>query len=176
MAFIYKIFNLNRRIIVTLSNVATFRRRHVREMEAGCRKQPAAIMRDGRDRVRSIFSISGERTPYYSDWGRDTSKKALLFDSGRRRSFSRIRSHPLSPLISLAYFVAVKIQFIPGRWTGRIRVFRKRRCRARSYGITNRRVSNRVISEFKKFDDRWRQKVSGVYHTTINLYTIYDKS
>jgi len=63
--------------------------------------------------------------------------------------------------------VAVKIQFIPGRWTGRIRVFRERRCRARSYGITNRRVSNRVISEFKKFDNRWRQKVSGEFTTRL---------
>lgn len=32
----------------------------------GCRKQAAAIMRDGRDRVRSIFSISREWSPYYS--------------------------------------------------------------------------------------------------------------
>lgn len=47
-----------------LSSVATIRRR----LTAGtsCRKQAAAIMRDGRDRVRSIFSISREWSPYYS--------------------------------------------------------------------------------------------------------------
>lgn len=50
-----------------LSSVATIRRRRGEEVgSGGCRKQAAAIMRDGRDRVRSIFSISREWSPYYS--------------------------------------------------------------------------------------------------------------
>lgn len=51
---------------------------------------------------------------------------ALLFDSSRRGSFPRNHSRaPFLPLISLAYFTLVKIQFIPERRT-EIRVFRKR--------------------------------------------------
>jgi hypothetical protein len=93
-------------------------------------------MRDGRDGVRSIFSIS---------WG----MKLLLFlGSGalsRRRCYSMpgsvaysLKSTTLfSPLISLAHFATVKIQFIVERWTER--VFRKRRrCRWRARArITN---------------------------------------
>jgi len=83
--------------------------------------------RDERDGVRSIFSIS---------WG----MKLLLFLGSGALSGWRCYSMPgsvahslksttlLSPLISLAHFAAVKIQFIVERWTER--VFRKRRrCR-----------------------------------------------
>ena len=57
--------------VVGLSSVATIRRRRGEGVgSSGCRKQAAAIMRDGRDRVRSIFSISREWSPYYSTAGR----------------------------------------------------------------------------------------------------------
>lgn len=58
----------------------------------GCRKQAAAIMRDGRDRVRSIFSISREWSPYYSTARRPLEGSARLFDSRRT---GRIYTLPL---------------------------------------------------------------------------------
>lgn len=68
---------------VGLSSVATIRRRRGEGVgSTGCRKQAAAIMRDGRDRVRSIFSISREWSPYYS--GEEAVEgSARLFDSRR---------------------------------------------------------------------------------------------
>lgn len=82
----------------------------------GCRKQAAAIMRDGRDRVRSIFSISREWSPYYS--GEEAVEgSARLFDS--RRGLRLLLPFILVPipllflsLVSQPGSLLVKIQFV----------------------------------------------------------------
>lgn len=90
--------------VVGLSSVATIRRRRGEEVgSSGCRKQAAAIMRDGRDRVRSIFSISREWSPYYSTARRPW--RVQLGYSIRGGTGLRLESTlPLSlPPISLSY-------------------------------------------------------------------------
>lgn len=90
--------------VVGLSSVATIRRRRGEGVgSSGCRKQAAAIMRDGRDRVRSIFSISREWSPYYSTARRPW--RVQLGYSIRGGTGLRLESTlPLSlPPISLSY-------------------------------------------------------------------------
>lgn len=92
--------------VVGLSSVATIRRRRGEEVgSSGCRKQAAAIMRDGRDRVRSIFSISREWSPYYSTARRPWRVQLGYSIRGGRGTGLRLESTlPLSlPPISLSY-------------------------------------------------------------------------